>query len=156
MPILEQRSKLLLYCVLFLLLCSQLYKSRLVCSQTSENLNDKDNALVICWSMESHIPVPSWSRWWQRWTSSCASCRDIPREETNQGAKQESTRVQAASAIGETKWSEGAWEPQSLSTLVRRRRRKAQFKQLVTFTRCVCMRLKMERQNTGLITERPM
>lgn len=41
----------------------------------------------------------------------------MPTEGTNQGAKQESTRVQAASAIGDTKWSQGSWEPQSLSKL---------------------------------------
>lgn len=48
------------------------------------------------------LPVPSCSRWWQRRISSWASWSDTPREGTNQGAKQESTRVQAANAVGDT------------------------------------------------------
>lgn len=68
-------------------------------------------------SIYSSLPVPSCSRWWQRWTSNCASCTDTPKEGTNQGAKQESTRVQAASTIGDTNWSQGSWDPQSLSEL---------------------------------------
>lgn len=63
------------------------------------------------------LPVPSCSRWWQRWTSNWASCSDTPKEGTNQGAKQESTRAQAARAVGDTSWSQGSWEPQSLSKL---------------------------------------
>lgn len=76
----------------------------------------------ICDWWFSTIPVPSCSRWWQRWMSSCASWSDTPREGTNQGAKQESTRVQAASAMGDTNWSQGSWDPHSLSKLERKRR----------------------------------
>ena len=50
-----------------------------------------------------------------------ASSMETPREWTNQGAKHESTRVQAASALGDTSWSQGSWEPDSLSELERER-----------------------------------
>lgn len=71
----------------------------------------------FCYDTLQILPVPSCSKWWQRWTSRCASCRHTPRDGTNQGAKHESTRVQAASAIGDTSWSQGNWDPHSLSEL---------------------------------------
>lgn len=63
------------------------------------------------------VPVPSCSRWWQRWMSSWAIWSETPTDGTNQGAKQESTRVHAANAFGDTSWSQGSWDPQSLSEL---------------------------------------
>ena len=61
--------------------------------------------------------MPSCSRWWQSLSWIWASCREMPTEGTNQGAKQESTRVQAARAVGDTSWSHWSWELDSLSEL---------------------------------------
>lgn len=69
------------------------------------------------WLLSCRVPVPSCSRWWHRWSSSWAIWSETPTEGTNQGAKQESTRVHAANAFGDTSWSQGSWDPQSLSEL---------------------------------------
>lgn len=66
---------------------------------------------------KQYIPVPSWSRWWHRWTSKQVNWINTLSDGTNQGVKQESTLVQAANAVGVTSWSQALWEPDSLSEL---------------------------------------
>lgn len=77
----------------------------------------KNNSYSFLLASVLYVPVPNWSRWWQRWSSKWANWIETPRAGTNQGVKQESTLVQAASAVGVTSWSQALWEPDSLSEL---------------------------------------
>ena len=106
----ERRERL--YCIYTLALCQ--------CRNVTSGTTVYEVHHSDCWLRL--LPVPSCSRWWQRCSSSWASCSETPSEGTNQGAKHESTRVHAANAVGDTSWSHGSWEPDSLSELASNRK----------------------------------
>lgn len=85
-----------------------------------ENIQDKTIGILNgCYSdaKVKRLPVPSWSRWWQRRNSRWANWKEMLRDGTNHGVKQESTLVHAARAGGVTSWSQVLWEPDSLAEL---------------------------------------
>lgn len=82
-----------------------------------ERLSSRYKLYAFVILMQDYIPVPSWSRWWQRWTSKQVNWITTLKDGTNQGVKQESILVQAANAVGVTSWSHALCEPESLSEL---------------------------------------
>lgn len=85
--------------------------------RAGEWLSSISELCVFSSHIKQYIPVPSWSRWWHRWTSKQVNWINTLSDGTNQGVKQESTLVQAANAVGVTSWSHALWEPDSLSEL---------------------------------------
>lgn len=92
-----------------------------------------DALLTLKWC----IPVPSWSKWWQRRNSRWANWKDMQRDGTNHGVKQESTLVQAARAVGVTSGSQVLWEPDSLAELWKTK--EAQWPLLPRITKAQCL-----------------
>lgn len=92
------------------------------------------------------IPVPSWSRWWQRRNSRWANWNDMQRDGTNHGVKHESTLVQAARAVGVTSGSQVLWEPDSLAELWKTKA--AQGPLLPSITRAQCLSTAMTENPT--------